>query len=537
MNFKTSLLAASVALVLAGCGSDDSAPVVGGGSQVGGVIVGQFIDAAVEGLTYTTSSGLSGLTDNEGQYSAKQTDTITFYLGGENGIKIGAASNRGVITPFEAAGKYGNSINLAILLQSLDIKYGSNGDDVLTIPEKLQSLDDVEIATLLDKLDLNDIESVLAFLNDPLIAATPVSEAEAIEHMKESFKQNQRGDDALILAFALDSGKVIRNISTQLTVQNTPDSSEAIYVHADKTQTAEEFNETRGMSVNLLQMTKDHAVVLAGSNDGSQEEYINDHFTMKLVDPAKLTTEDDRMPWTGDDAVPDFGPLACADSEQGCTASTLNALTDIVRDDTRPGESGGPNWQREIQSGFYDPITGLNNVVRKKIDCTSNDVSSCDGRTTTYLDFYYEVPNKSEDRYVDFTGDWVSTSICDNGEIAKMQFSFTDADLTISGTECKDDAPGDIGKETHDYAALANMDYWWFNQTDRVSKATLTELNSVVRFCDDNDYNPGDSCSNEFFVKWEYQPAGKAWDEGLLIRHKLLPDGTLDNREVMQKTK
>jgi hypothetical protein len=95
-----------------------------------------------------------------------------------------------------------------------------------------------------------------------------------------------------------------------------------------------------------------------------------------------------------------------------------------------------------------------------------------------------------------------------------------------------------MGQFDATYAELGAIDYWWFGQTDRASKATLTELNTVVRFCDQDNYVAGSSCNSndEYFVKWEYQPAGTNWDEGLLIRRKMDNQGDTNGRvSIMQK--
>ncbi|MFW8114815.1 hypothetical protein ACOIDR_28365, partial [Klebsiella pneumoniae] len=110
----------------------------------------KFIDAAVEGIYYNTSSGLNGVTNSEGEFTAKTSDTVTFFIGGENGLKVGAASNRDVLTPFEAAGKYARALNLAILLQSLDNQFGSTSDEILTIPDVLREPDAATLAKMKD---------------------------------------------------------------------------------------------------------------------------------------------------------------------------------------------------------------------------------------------------------------------------------------------------------------------------------------------------------------------------------------------------
>ena len=70
--------------------------------------------------------------------------------------------------------------------------------------------------------------------------------------------------------------------------------------------------------------------------------------------------------------------------------------------------------------------------------------------------------------------------------------------VTTSGSECGSEnggqpSPEDMGQFDATYAELGTIDYWWFGQTDRASKATLTELNTVVRFCDQDDFDPDSS--------------------------------------------
>jgi hypothetical protein len=47
----------------------------------------------------------------------------------------------------------------------------------------------------------------------------------------------------------------------------------------------------------------------------------------------------------------------------------------------------------------------------------------------------------------------------------------------------------------------------------------------------------GNECSagKEYFVKWSYMPAGSNWDEGVLKRRKMRPDGETANVSTMQK--
>lgn len=69
----------------------------GGGGGGGGPAVGQgqFIDAAVEGISYT-SGGESGLTDASGTFSYETGKSVTFSIGG---IQLGTVSGKTIITP------------------------------------------------------------------------------------------------------------------------------------------------------------------------------------------------------------------------------------------------------------------------------------------------------------------------------------------------------------------------------------------------------------------------------------------------------
>lgn len=558
--FKQSLLAATITLALIGCGSDSNS-----GSNEETTTSYQFIDSAVEGLSYTTSSGLNGVTDSEGNFNALPNDSVTFYIGGPDGVKVGAASVQEVVTPFEAAGKYNRAINLAVLLQSVNNQFGSSGSGVLTIPEKLQDRDDQQVADALVNLRLDNISSVETFLTEIGVAPTNiVTDAEAIAHMSDSFGEMVRGDVDTNNPFAQGGHKHVRYIDvTQYKIATDLAPQTFTYVHADKTLPIELFEKTRGMTSMDFTLDSENVVMLAGSNDTSlseskAEDYLNclaaghnfvdescdgipdenysiiknGTFAYQLQDPEGVQETNEPFPWDEFN----FGPF------QASTISELNHFNERVRDDKDDGDINSA-WQRETISGAYDPITGIYTEItnKTKLNGDSCDLtpSNCtDGRNTQTVAFYYPVDDAGSERYVNFEGEWVNTQICADNSVAKESYSFSESNVTISGSECQN---GTAQDNTHDepytYEDLANIDYWWFNQTGRQSQATLTELNTVVRFCDQDDYVQGDVCSDnkEYFVKWEYQPAGTDWDQGLLIRTKKSKSGQVVGRSIMQK--
>ncbi|PSW04278.1 hypothetical protein C9J01_28355 [Photobacterium rosenbergii] len=567
---KLSLLAVSMAAILAGCNSSSSSS---GGDNGGGEteISGRFIDAAVEGMYYTTSSGKSGVTGVEGEFDATSTDTITFYIGGENGLKVGAASARDVLTPFEAAGKYNRALNLAILLQSIDNHFGTAGNGLISIPDELK-FPDAETLEEIGFINLDSRATVIDFLDFLGLAANEIAdETEALAHMEDAFGSMARGSDA-DNPFSKKDGKFVRNISvTQYDTTNQG----FTFVHADKMLENELFHQTRGMSFMDLQLTQANLVILEGSNDttfssGAASEYLNciasggefvhdsngtdnechggnldgnytltgNKFHYNLLNPYEAEEENLVMPWAEIEGRT-MMPLSASTIKELNHYSAEKLVDDADEEDK---DEGLEFWQIETASGSYDPVTGVYTEIMKKDQLSGTgcdqDIDSCPSyRQTESVSFWYEVDKAGEERYVDFKGTWEDKQTCDNGEVATMKLVFDATGATVSGTECNGNAAVDLDEESYTYAELADIDYWWFNQSGRESQATLTELNTVVRFCDVDDYKPGDACdiNDQFFVKWEYQPAGTDWDEGLLIRTKMTTSGNIASTSSMQK--
>ncbi len=83
-----------------------------------GPTTGILADSAVEGVSYSASSGASGVTDTTGLYKYTHGDSIEFSLGKLN---LGKITGTGLTTPIElAAGDQNKLLNLLILFQSLD---------------------------------------------------------------------------------------------------------------------------------------------------------------------------------------------------------------------------------------------------------------------------------------------------------------------------------------------------------------------------------------------------------------------------------
>lgn len=181
MTKKIGLMALGLSMILlSGCGGSGGSTVSGdtGAGDTGAgdtaTVTGQFIDTYVEGLSYTCSSGATGVTNSDGEYTCNEGDTVEFSLG--EYILGSATASSGVISPEilypsnpEAA------LDVAQLLQTLDDDNDlSNG---ITVPNGYADLDAVTTRPGADRFD-DDMETEIG---EPL-----VHEDDAQAHMDET---------------------------------------------------------------------------------------------------------------------------------------------------------------------------------------------------------------------------------------------------------------------------------------------------------------------------------------------------------------
>ena len=86
---RLSAIALAVAALIQACSSGDN------------VQSGVFLDSAVQGASYSTSSGLSGTTDTNGRFEFRPGDEVTFKLAG---VTLPTAKAAALVTPMELAG-------------------------------------------------------------------------------------------------------------------------------------------------------------------------------------------------------------------------------------------------------------------------------------------------------------------------------------------------------------------------------------------------------------------------------------------------
>lgn len=151
------------ALILAACGGG-SGGSGSGGTTTGGTTMGsgQFIDSAVQGLTYV-SGGITGTTDAAGTFEYEVGQTVTFSVGG---ITLGTVTPQTIITPVNlvtgATDETNPTVtNIARFLQTIDDD--GDPDNGITIP--------ANVVTAAANLDLDFAQSAAAFEGDADVVA------------------------------------------------------------------------------------------------------------------------------------------------------------------------------------------------------------------------------------------------------------------------------------------------------------------------------------------------------------------------------
>jgi hypothetical protein len=132
-TIKFTMLSLAASAILVGCGSSNTSTSTNTTENTNNLETGYFIDAPVEGLSYTTTSGEKGVTDQYGRFHYKHGDKVKFTIGK---LDFGEATpdQEGLVTP-QTISQGDDTLKLQILrvLQALDSDNDpSNG---ITIPE------------------------------------------------------------------------------------------------------------------------------------------------------------------------------------------------------------------------------------------------------------------------------------------------------------------------------------------------------------------------------------------------------------------
>ncbi len=181
-SFRLSSLCVATALALGACGGGgDDAPTVAVGTQTG-----VFVDSAVSGLSYETSSGVKGTTDALGQFKYNPGDTVTFKIGS---VTLGTGQATGTVTPahISEGGEDSNKFtNLLVLLQSLDTDGDpSNG---ISLPA---SVDGSKIAKVAERLNDDPADFTDDSKNAELKQASPKGAIRTREDARKHYEDTQ----------------------------------------------------------------------------------------------------------------------------------------------------------------------------------------------------------------------------------------------------------------------------------------------------------------------------------------------------------
>jgi len=173
-------IAAALALSACGGGGDSDTPTAVVGAQTG-----VFVDSAVQGLSYETSSGVKGTTDAQGHFNYNEGDTVTFKIGG---VTLGSGKATGTVTPAHIAGGEDSNkfTNLLVLLQSLD----SDGDpsNGITLPT---SLDGTKIAKVAERLNDDPADFTDDSKNAELKQSSPSGAIRSREDARKHYEDTQ----------------------------------------------------------------------------------------------------------------------------------------------------------------------------------------------------------------------------------------------------------------------------------------------------------------------------------------------------------
>jgi len=179
-------LLSTALLFFIGCGGNGSSE----NSNV--VLKGKFLDAPVKNLSYTTSSGISGVTDENGSFYYKKGDSIVFKLGD---AFLGEVKGKETITPYDF---FNEKSEIAYVLQNLDTD--GNLKNGIDLPDE-DILKTVITTSDVSNLDLYTLKNTLSFLRNNYRFLN-ISENEALTNLND------------YLAF-ISNDKLIRDVLTK----------------------------------------------------------------------------------------------------------------------------------------------------------------------------------------------------------------------------------------------------------------------------------------------------------------------------------
>ena len=163
-------------------GSSSSTNTDASSSNSGSVLTGTLIDSTVFGVSYQSTSNLSGITSVNGCFKYRSGEQVTFQIGD---TILGTVTGGAVITPVELAGVINTTnrrvINIARLLQSLDVDQDtSNGVSINATTRAAMLGQNLSFDVPISSFSANE-NTVLAVTGNGLVASN-----DAINHLHGS---------------------------------------------------------------------------------------------------------------------------------------------------------------------------------------------------------------------------------------------------------------------------------------------------------------------------------------------------------------
>ena len=155
-------------------------------------ITGSLIDSAVSGVSFQTSGGSQGLTNNLGTFQYKNNETITFKIGD---IKLGTVVGEEIITPVELAGALNTAnktvINISRLLQTLDNDNNlNNGIEITDSVRKQLMQADLSVSKSIEEFSFDTSNE----FNRLGLEVDLVSAKKALDHLHRSLAEVGKSD-------------------------------------------------------------------------------------------------------------------------------------------------------------------------------------------------------------------------------------------------------------------------------------------------------------------------------------------------------
>ena len=193
------------AMLLSGCSSSDSSDDSTPATQPK-VKTGVFVDAAVQGLTFSTKTQ-NGITNVKGEFTFLDGETVTFSLGN---IDFGSTTGKSRVTPVDMVRGAKDASNIEVqnilrLLQTLDAdRDPSNGIDVAGVQNKQFS----GAETFDFKVDAV-LSEIVAQVKDGLVI---VDAETAIKHFKDTLDAIEKAEkDKEVTPPGNDGGTAVDN--------------------------------------------------------------------------------------------------------------------------------------------------------------------------------------------------------------------------------------------------------------------------------------------------------------------------------------